>query len=400
MPKPERAAIVAPFRLFGANRLIPRLHLYLFRQILTAFLFSGLAVTFVVLFTQSFRLMSFVIENASGVGVFLQLMGLMIPTFLPLIVPISLGIAVLFIYHKLAVDSELVVMRAAGFSPMRLAKPALAMAGIVVVLGYVLNFWVAPAASREMVETQYRARDDFSAFMVRPGTFNDLSEGLTFFARRRRPGGGMEDILVHDIRNPEQPITIMAENGQLTVENGSPQVIVFNGRRQVLDVPSGRLQELRFDRYVLDLHVLKNNKNNRVPSPRELSMPELFQAIFEKNVAVKSESRLHGEIHQRLGGPLLSLTFAILAVTVILVGDFNRRGMTQRVLMATIGIVVVQAAMLGLVSQISREPLLFPLLYFVVLLPIPVCLRLLRRRELKAVPFLTGWKWPAKGKGA
>lgn len=369
--------------------MIPRLHLYLFRQILTAFLFSGLAVTFVVLFTQSFRMLSFVIENASGVGVFLQLMGLMVPSFLPLIVPISMAVAVLFVYHKMAVDSELVVMRAAGYSPMRLAKPALAMAGIVVLLGYILNFWVAPAASRQMVETQYRARDDMSAFMVRPGAFNDLSEGLTFFARRRRAGGGMEDILVHDVREPKQPVTIMAENGQLEVEAGAPQVIVFNGRRQVLDVASGRLQELRFDRYVLDLHVLKTAKTNRLPSPRELSIGQLFEAALTNKVEVKSQSRLHGEIHQRLGGPLLALTFSLLGVTIILVGDFNRRGMTQRVLAATIGIVVVQAAMLGLVSQISRAPWLFPLLYLVVLLPVPVCLRFLRRQTLAPAPVLS-----------
>ena len=374
--------------------MIRRLHLYLFRQILTAFLFSGVAVTFVVLFTQSFRMLSFVIENASGAGVFLQLMALMIPTFLPLIVPISLGVAVLFIYHKLAIDSELVVMRAAGFSPLWLAKPALALAGGVVVLGYVLTFWVAPAASRQLVETQYRARDDISAFMVRPGVFNDLSDGLTFFARRRRAGGGMEDILVHDVRMPLQPVTIMAESGQLTLEDGSPQIIVFNGRRQVLDVASGRLQELQFERYVLDLHVLKSSKSSRLPSPRELTVSQLFRALFNNAIEVKSKARVHGELHQRLGGPLLSLTFAILAVTVILVGDFNRRGMTQRVLIATIGIVVVQAAMLGLVSQISRAPWLFPLLYLVVLLPVPVCLRLLRKKTMKPLALPRWWRGP------
>jgi len=42
-----------------------RLGFYLFRQLLIAFVFASVAVTFVVLFTQSFRLLSIVIENAS-----------------------------------------------------------------------------------------------------------------------------------------------------------------------------------------------------------------------------------------------------------------------------------------------------------------------------------------------
>jgi lipopolysaccharide export LptBFGC system permease protein LptF len=50
-----------------------------------------MAVTFVVLFTQSFGRCTFVIDNYSTLGVFLQLMGLTVPTFLPLIVPISLA---------------------------------------------------------------------------------------------------------------------------------------------------------------------------------------------------------------------------------------------------------------------------------------------------------------------
>src|SRR5512142_1567115 len=100
-----------------------RLHLYMFREVLTAFLFASVAVSFVVLFTQSFKYLSFVIDNASTAFVFFQLMGLLVPTFLPLIIPLALGISTLFIYHKFAIDSEIVVMRAAGISPLRLAYP-------------------------------------------------------------------------------------------------------------------------------------------------------------------------------------------------------------------------------------------------------------------------------------
>jgi len=52
--------------------LIPRINLYLFKQTLIAFLFSGIAVSFVVLFTQSFRMLSFVIDNSSSMLVSLS----------------------------------------------------------------------------------------------------------------------------------------------------------------------------------------------------------------------------------------------------------------------------------------------------------------------------------------
>ncbi len=88
-------------------------------------------------------------------------MGLLIPTFLPLVVPLGLGIAVLFIYYKFAVDSEIVVMRAVGISSLKLAMPALVLAVIVTFFGYLLTTWIAPAANRELVALQYRVRDNF-----------------------------------------------------------------------------------------------------------------------------------------------------------------------------------------------------------------------------------------------
>jgi len=357
--------------------LIRRINLYLLRQIFTAFLFSGIAVSFVVLFTQSFRLLSFVIDNSSTLFVFFRLMGLIVPTFLPLIVPISFGIAVLFIYHKFAVDSELVVMRAAGLSPLRMAFPALLLGVLVVLLGYGLTLWITPAANRSLVNLQYRVRDDYSAYMIRPGAFNDLAEGLTFYARRRSSGGGMADILVHDVRDPAFPVTIMAQSGQMTFEDGIPQVVVFNGRRQELSVETGRLQELGFNRYVLDLHLLKNDGPDRQPAPREMSLPHLWKTLYGNGHNFHSKGKVRAELHQRVAGPLLALSFALIAVTVILVGDFNRRGMTQRVLVAAAAIVVVQALMLGLVSQVARQAWLAPILYLVVLAPVPVCLSLL-----------------------
>ena len=105
-------------------RGMQRLGLYLFRQHTTAFLFATLAVSFVVLFTQSFRLLSLVIDNSATLLIFFNLLALSVPTFLPLVLPLGLGVATIFVYNKLAVDSELVVMRAAGLSPMRQAMPA------------------------------------------------------------------------------------------------------------------------------------------------------------------------------------------------------------------------------------------------------------------------------------
>ncbi|HUY68544.1 MAG TPA: LptF/LptG family permease [Alphaproteobacteria bacterium] len=372
-----------------------RLGFYLFRQLLIAFVFASVAVTFVVLFTQSFRLLSIVIENASTTWMFLYLMALTIPALLPLILPISLGVAVIFIYNKLAIDSELVVMRAAGISPMRQALPALALTGMVVIGCYALTLSLAPAANRGLVGIEYALRDNYSIFLARPGNFNDITNGLTFYARARGPHGSLQGILMHDVRKPERPVTIMADSGQIVDKNGRHELVVFNGRRQEMDTKTGQLSQIAFDQYVLDLDSLRGPPADRIPDPREETLGQLLYPS-PRILAARTHGQLMAELHQRLASPLLALSYALIGLATILAGEFNRRGMSRRILVATATIVTLQAIAMSMNSLIAGSPWLAFALYLLVLVPVPVCLALLNAERVRSLlPHTTRLAEPA-----
>ncbi len=355
-----------------------RLNLYMLREVLTAFLFATVAVSFVVLFTQSFRMLSFVIDNAATSFAFFQLMGLLIPTFMPVIIPLGLGVSVIFVYHKLSIDSEIVVMRASGVSPFRLALPALALAGMITLLCYVLTTWITPAANRALVALQYRVKDSFSVYLIRPGTFNDITDGLTFYAGSRSSSGELRDILVHDVRRPENPVTLMAQRGQFSLADGAPKIVVFRGKRQEFDSRTGRLSQLDFDSYVLDLNILRSSLSARKPDPREQTMTELLRPAINPEDRRKPLGVIRAEFHQRLAFPLLSLSYTLIGLTAMLVGEFNRRGMAGRILVAAAAIVALQAGALSLGSIIGRNAWMTPFLYALVLAPLPLCYAVFR----------------------
>jgi len=360
-----------------------RLNVYLFRQLLIAFVFAGAAVSFVILFTQSFRLLTLVIDNAATMWIFLHLITLSVPTFLPLVLPIGLGVAVLFVYHKLAIDSELVVMRAAGVSPMHQARPALMLTGLILFFGYCLTLWLTPAANRSLVALEYQMRDNFAVLLSRPGNFNDITEGLTFYARARGPNGALEGILMHDVRRPEAPVTIMATRGQVVDSEGQPQLVVFDGRRQEMNVETGQLSQLAFDQYVLDIQSLRSNAVPRLPDPREQTVVELLNPSQEMLANRASQGRLRAELHQRLSAPLLSLSYALIALAAILAGEFNRRGMSRRIFIAAGAIIAVQAATMSINSLITRNSWLAFAYYLVVLVPVPLCIALLNLERMR-----------------
>jgi lipopolysaccharide export system permease protein len=96
----------------------------------------------------------------------------------------------------------------------------------------VLTLWITPAANRTLIELQYQVRDSYAVFLARPGNFNDITDGLTFYARRRGTNGALEGILIHDVRNPQGPVTIMADTGQVVSNDNQPQIVIF-GRKWI-----------------------------------------------------------------------------------------------------------------------------------------------------------------------
>lgn len=362
-----------------------RLSLYLFRQLTTAFVFAAVAVAFVILFTQSFRMLSLVIDNSSTLWIFFELMALSIPTFMPLVLPLGLGVATIFVYNKLAVDSELVVMRAAGISPMRQAMPAITLASIIFITCMALTLWITPAANRALVTLQYKIRDGYAVFLSRPGNFNDITDGLTFYAHKRDTGGALEGILIHDVRRAEAPVTIMANTGQVVTNDEQPQIVIFNGRRQELDVKTGKLSELAFDQYVLDLNALRSASGQRLADPREQSIFDLLYPSQEMLKSRASREHLLAELNQRFASPFLTFAFSLISLAAILAGEFNRRGMGKRILIASVSIIALQACFMSVNSLISQHIDFAFTLYLVSLVPVLLGLSLIYKNSLRGI---------------
>jgi lipopolysaccharide export system permease protein len=208
-------------------------------------------------------------------------------------------------------------------------------------------------------------------FLSHPGSFNDLADGLTFYANKRGPNGSLQGILIHDVRQPDTPVTTMAATGQVVDSDGQPHMIIFNGRRQEFDRATGKLSELAFDQYVLDLAALRNTPASRTPDPRELTVGELLNPTPEMLRARGPISHFHGELDSRLATPLLSFSYAMIGLASILAGAFNRRGMSGRILTGAVMIVVTQAAFMTLNGLVARDSHYAGALYAVALLPAP-----------------------------
>jgi lipopolysaccharide export system permease protein len=342
--------------------LMNRLQRYLFRNLLIATLYSTAGLTLTIWLTQSLRLIELVVEAGAPLQIFLWLLLLTVPTFLGIVLPIALVGALLFTYNKFAMDSELVVMRAAGIGPMALAKPAMIMALGIMGVVYALNLWITPAAHRELVRMEYTVRNDYSQLFLREGVFNDVGERLSVFVRERDPDGNLHKVLIHDARVPEKPVTIMGDRAVMLTENGGARFVVYDGNRQELDRTTGRLSQLFFERYAVDLQVLSGGNGDRVPDSRERSTAELMNPSADA-LQGKELRDLIAELHRRFASPLLALTFTAMGLACLLSGEFNRRGQAVRITTAVLLVILIQSAFLGLNSLAGAQTVFVPLMY-------------------------------------
>src|SRR5450755_2650449 len=166
-----------------------RIDRYVFRQLLVALVAVSGGLVALIWLTQSLRFVELVVNRGLTFRVFLQLTGLLIPSFVAVILPITTFVVVQFVYQRLAGDREVTVMRAAGLSPIALARPALAVALVATIAGYWLNLSVVPATFASFREFQWEIRNKVAAFLLQEGVFTSISDKLVVYVRTRTPDG-------------------------------------------------------------------------------------------------------------------------------------------------------------------------------------------------------------------
>ena len=335
---------------------------YIFRQLVLATVFVTAVLTVLVSLFGSLRLIDFIVNRGLPISVLFEMSGLNLPKFIAVLLPIAVFAAVLVVYNKLRNDSELVVMRAAGISPLAMARPGLMLGLLCVVVAYAMHLYLVPASIHAFKQKETSYRNSYGSVLLQEQRFNTPIDGLTIYIRERTGEGELRGIFAHDSRDPDRPVTYTAERGTAVQSPEGTRVVLFNGSQQEVDRDSGRLTLFNFDQYSLDLSLIGEDISTRWREPEERFLDSLLwpgDGLHDRTYA----TQLIAEGHRRLASPLHILAFAAVAVAVLLSGDLNRRGQTSRILLAIALIFAIQVAALGLFNVSRRSLAIVPFSY-------------------------------------
>lgn len=325
---------------------------YISKHLIHSTLLIVFSLTSIVWLTQALRFISFIVNQGVDVSTFLTLTTLLLPMLLFLILPPAFFCAVLFTYNKLKVESELVVMQAVGLSFWNLAKPALQVAAVMTAICYIIAFYLQPVTYKKFRDMQQFLRNNYASILLQEGVFSNPVDGLTVFIRERDDNNILHGILVHDNRQEGSSVTMMAEEGELVQTDQGPRFLLRRGNRQ--EIRDGKPSFLNFASYTLDISLYTKGMDRVYRDPREMYVPELF--FSTDKVSREEKNRRLAEGHQRLIWPAYVISLTLIALAVLLTGQFNRRGHWRKLLFAVLLVSGILFAAVGWRGTTALNP--------------------------------------------
>jgi len=317
---------------------------YIFRTTFGAFLIILSSLTAVIWSTQALRDIDLMTNQGQTILVFVGITALIIPQLVLIIAPIALMIAIAHSLNKLANDSEIIVMNAAGMSPWRLFRPYFAAALVIALMVAVIAAYVSPKCIRDLRRWAAEVRADLVANIVQPGRFTNIERGLTFHIRERQANGLLAGIFVDDLRDPAERATFLAEQGQIVKSDKGTFLVLETGSVQRHPTTQRDPTIVVFDRYAFDLSHFSGGAQELNYSVSERYLWELLAPDTKDPVYNKDPAQFHAELHDRLTAPLYPLAFLIITYAYLGAPRTTRQSRSLSLVSAVGGVALLRFA--------------------------------------------------------
>ncbi len=296
---------------------------YIFRELLSPFLISLGALCFVMLTKELLRLVELLVSKGVAFLSVLNVFAHLLPSFLVLTLPIAGIIASITAFGRLSFDKELVAMRAAGLSLVRLSHPVFVFALLVFGLTLTLSQWGQPWSNVNLKKVALNLLRDELVLELERGVFNEAVPKMVIYVPDTQAGQDPTGIFVSDDRNPDDPRVIVAQQYFVMTDPKSNQIALRLVDGVIHSRPDNveQYSKVSFSTYDLKMNFNENLYGSDERSSVETILVKLDQSGWKDTAALR---RLM-EHYKDLAFPTASLVFCILGVPVGIVSKRSGR---------------------------------------------------------------------------
>ncbi|MBE0596518.1 MAG: LPS export ABC transporter permease LptF [Desulfuromonadales bacterium] len=297
-----------------------RIHRYLLQETAIPAGLGLLIFTFVLFMGRILKLAEMVINKGVPLAEIGRLFALLLPAFLVITIPLAFLLGVLLGFSRLSADSEIVALKASGFSLYGMLKPVLALGLVASLATAFLTLYAEPAGNAAFRQQVFQIAASRANIGILPRVFNDEFTGLVIYANDvDERSSRMQGVMISDERVGSTPSVILAQSGRIIsdAEALTLTLRLENGtiHRRPLEAARESYQQVDFRIYDVNLHLGQQAtaQEQRPKKAKEMLTGELLGRLGTVDEAGERRA-LQIELHQRLTLPLAPLLFALVGV--------------------------------------------------------------------------------------
>ncbi len=327
-------------------------------------------LSLLILVFASNKFVGFLADAAEGSlpadMVFLMLGYKMLAT-LPKILPVSILIAMLLAFSRMASDRELVILAAAGISKIFQIKVVTRFALVFCMFVSVITLYLSPWAEQSIHELKERAKQESDISGIKPGQFKEFSQGdRVVYVQNSSPEKGLMEEVFLQVRQEGKLGVLTSDSARFKIDkkSGNKYVVFSDGRRYVGEPGMLDYQITEYDKYAV-----------LTESAKASSVGGKMSALSTIEI-MGSENKSHqAEFQWRISLILSCLLLSILAILLMQSHTSERRYMP---FVIGISIYLIYSNLLGIAQTLLKRDVIpvFIGLWWVHLLLIAVLLTL------------------------
>jgi LPS export ABC transporter permease LptF/LPS export ABC transporter permease LptG len=299
--------------------VIRTLDRYVFAELLPPFVLGVGLLTFFLFIDRIYRLTELIVNKGVPFPLVFQLLLLMLPSFLSLTLPMALLVATLIATGRLAADLEVVALKTAGVSPLRLFRPFLSFALAVSLVAGTMSLLAAPWSNGAFQRLLFRILQTRATAGIKERVFNTTFGQIVIYVEEVSASQvGLRGLLVSDERNPTLSRIITARQGRLLTDEENRRVTLrlIDGSLNEADTGSpARYRHTVFGLYDMTLPLegpLATVARQEKPE-KDMSLRRLRRHVIALRREGQNSVPFEVEYHKRLATPLAVLVFSAVA---------------------------------------------------------------------------------------
>ena len=343
---------------------------YLFKQTLKYVLISTCSFLGIIWLSQSFKSIKLIIDKGADLSDFFILSAYSFPSWLLIAIPFGIFAGCMISYFKLQNDQELLVMKAAGISPLKLSKPAFLVAMLASILLFIISHIIMPKTYKHFKILQNEIRNSTANFMLKDNIFIDISENQTIFIGKIQDNL-LNEIFIKDSTDASSIVEFFAKEGYLTFDDN----IILNmidGTRISTDL-KGKSTIINFEKYNIEI---KEERNKSKTDPRVVEYNEyyFFELIKKSKDISKNQGKLIAEAHSRNTIIFMPFVFSFIVMVTVLNEHFSRKFSLYKKVIGIALLFIIQSIVLIIKNAVHTNIFLLPLMYAFPLLIFVACI--------------------------